>query len=203
VQLRIARAAGLRTPRTLVTNDFERAREFAESCGGKLVVKATGKGWLYGPDAGVQSVLTNRISGADLRREEIELAPVTFQEEVPKAYEIRANVVGGRVLAIRIDSQRSAQSEVDWRRYDLDNTPYSPYQLPAVIEAACVKVTKDLGLEYGAIDLIRRPDGEYVFLEINGNGQFLWAEDLSGVEVSQAIAALLTRSTPSLSGSGR
>jgi glutathione synthase/RimK-type ligase-like ATP-grasp enzyme len=51
---------------------------------------------------------------------------------------------------------------------------------------------KALNLQYGAIDLIRCPSGEYVFLEINGNGQFLWAEEQSGVKVSDALARLLS-----------
>ena len=55
-----------------------------------------------------------------------------------------------------------------------------------------------LGLEFGAIDLIITPQGNYVFLEVNGNGQFLWAEHLSGVEVSTAIARLLAGITPPL-----
>jgi hypothetical protein len=49
-----------------------------------------------------------------------------------------------------------------------------------------------------AIDLIRRPDGELVFLELNGNGQFLWAEDLSGVAVSAAVVQLLVGQLPPL-----
>jgi glutathione synthase/RimK-type ligase-like ATP-grasp enzyme len=53
-------------------------------------------------------------------------------------------------------------------------------------------------LEFGAIDLIRQPDGKYVFLEINGNGQFLWAEELSGVKVSEALADLLAGVAPPL-----
>jgi glutathione synthase/RimK-type ligase-like ATP-grasp enzyme len=61
-----------------------------------------------------------------------------------------------------------------------------------------LKLTKLLGLEFGAIDLIRQPDGEYIFLEINGNGQFLWAEELSGVNVGDALALLLTGIAPPL-----
>ena len=44
-----------------------------------------------------------------------------------------------------------------------------------------------------AIDLVVTPDGRYVFLEINPNGQFLWVEQLTGLPISRAIAALLIR----------
>ena len=33
-----------------------------------------------------------------------------------------------------------------------------------------------LGLAFGCIDLIVTPQGEYVFLEVNEMGQFLWVE---------------------------
>jgi len=200
LQLLVAHKLGLSTPRTLITNEPTKAKEFFQLCNGKVVVKATGSGWVYSQHgASIKYVLTNRISLSDLEASnEIKIAPVTFQEEVPKDYEIRVNIVGQELLAIRIDSQRSEVSQLDWRRYDIGNTPYLPYHLPADIETKCLKLARILGLEFGAIDLIRRPDGEYVFLEINGNGQFLWAEELSGVRVSDALARLLAGIAPPL-----
>jgi len=200
IQLRIAQSLGFRTPRTLITNDAGKAKAFFDLCDGKVIVKATGSGWVYAQDGeDVFFVLTNRPSQRDIEAsDEIALSPVTFQEEIPKAYEIRANIVGRKVLAIRIDSQNSAISELDWRRYDTSNTPYSPYNLPTNIENKCLRLAQALGLEFGAIDLIRQPNGEYVFLEINGNGQFLWAEELSGIGISNALASLLSGLTPPL-----
>ena len=193
LQLKLAQSLGLRTPRTLITNDPSRFREFVSLCEGNVVVKATGTGWVYSSQGDdLWFVLTNRLSEADLDNlDEGQVSPVTVQEEIPKAFEVRANVVGQECHAIRIESQRSEISQVDWRRYDVANTPYLPFQLPAEVESRCLRLCHILGLEFGAIDLIRKPDGEFVFLEVNGNGQFLWAEQLSGVEVSTALARLL------------
>jgi len=200
LQLRIAQSFGLNIPRTLITNSPEQARKFYEQCSGRVVMKATGSGWVYSRDGNdVYFVLTNRVDISDMQSDdEIAIAPVTFQEEIPKEYEIRVNIVGQQVLAIRIDSQRSEVSKLDWRRYDVQNTPYTPYTLPPEISIKCLKLTQYFGLEFGAIDLIRQPDGKYVFLEINGNGQFLWAEELSGVKVSEALADLLAGVAPPL-----
>lgn len=200
VQTLIAQKLGLKTPRTLITNDPGKAKEFFFACHGQVVCKPTGTGWTYSQNGkSVKYVLTNRVSLDDLKAdEEIRTAPVTFQEEIAKTYEVRANVVGQEVLAVKIDSQRSEISRLDWRRYDVSNTPYSAYQLPTAIERKCLKLAQILGLEFGAIDLIRTPDGDYVFLEINGNGQFLWAEELSGVRVSDSLARLLAGIAPPL-----
>jgi hypothetical protein len=50
----------------------------------------------------------------------------------------------------------------------------------------------DLGLNYGAIDIIVTPDGRHVFLEVNPVGEFFWLECCSPhLPISQAIANLL------------
>jgi glutathione synthase/RimK-type ligase-like ATP-grasp enzyme len=200
LQLAAAAEVGFAVPRTLITNDPQKARAFFQECGGKVVVKPVGVGWLYSKDeTEILHFFTNRLNITDLdATQEIKTAPVLFQEEIPKVYEIRVNVVGQEVLAIKIESQRSKISELDWRRYDLENTPYIPYELPPDINSKCLKLTRKLGLEFGAIDLIRKPNNDYVFLEINGNGQFLWAENLSGVKVSQSLARLLVGVAPPL-----
>jgi len=199
IQLQLARSLGLRVPETLITNDVVAASEFVKRYE-QVIAKPSGSGWMFANEGqDISYVLANLLQEVDNNFAGLELSPVTLQEYIPKAYEARVNIVGQEVMAIRIDSQRSAISRVDWRRYDLANTPYSPLQLPEHVEAACASLAKSLGLEYGAIDLICTPDGEYVFLEINGNGQFLWAEVHSGVSVSNALARLLVGATPPLS----
>jgi glutathione synthase/RimK-type ligase-like ATP-grasp enzyme len=200
VQLKLAQQLGFSIPRTLISNNPNKVKEFYELCQGRVVVKATGAGWVYAQEGeDIFFVLTNRLSAEHIQAsDEISLAPATYQEEIAKDYEIRINIVGQQALAVRIDSQSSEISKVDWRRYDVQNTPYSPYQLPAEIEKKCLRLAQLLGLEFGAVDLIKQPDGEYVFLEINGNGQFLWAEELSGVKISAALANLLAGIVPPL-----
>ncbi|MDQ3698554.1 MAG: hypothetical protein M3373_11110 [Gemmatimonadota bacterium] len=69
---------------------------------------------------------------------------------------------------------------------------YRPCQLPEKVEALCVELLTELNLCFGAIDIVRAPDGEYVFLEINPNGQWAWVEERTGLPISDAIADLLT-----------
>lgn len=47
------------------------------------------------------------------------------------------------------------------------------------------------GLRYGAIDMIVTPGGEYIFLEINPNGQWYFVQLQSEAEIADAIAELL------------
>lgn len=200
MQLAIAKKIGLNIPKTLITNDPNEAKNFIRQCKNRVIVKPTGRGWVYNSDGeAVTFVLTNRLSNEDLDNlHEIVISPVTIQEEIPKAFELRVNIVGQECLAIKIDSQKSEISQVDWRRYDVSNTPYTPFDLPFEIESRCLYLCQMLGLEFGAIDLICQPNGKFVFLEVNGNGQFLWAEQLSNVKISDALVRLLTGITPPL-----
>lgn len=50
-----------------------------------------------------------------------------------------------------------------------------------------------LGLVFGTIDLKITHDGEYVFLEVNPQGQFLYVENLTGLPITLALARLLAR----------
>ena len=49
----------------------------------------------------------------------------------------------------------------------------------------------ELGLVFGAVDLIRTPAGEHVFLEVNPVGEFFWLERYAGLPVSDALADIL------------
>lgn len=114
-----------------------------------------------------------------------------MQEYISKRVELRVTVVGSRVFAAEIHSQVNSSTKHDWRRYDLDRTPHMRHPLPPSVEACCVQLVQTLRLNFGAIDMIVTPSGEYVFLEINGNGQWGWIEDLTGLPIADAIVELL------------
>ena len=59
-----------------------------------------------------------------------------------------------------------------------------------------MQLVEKLGLCYGAIDMVLTPDGRYVFLEINPNGQYLWIELATGLPISDAICSLLMSELP-------
>jgi glutathione synthase/RimK-type ligase-like ATP-grasp enzyme len=100
-------------------------------------------------------------------------------------------VVGERVFAAEIDSQRANHTRHDWRHHDTAHTPHRVHDLPAKWRVACVRMVAELGLLFGAIDMILTPDGRYVFLELNPNGEYLWIEHLTGLAISDAVCELL------------
>jgi hypothetical protein len=119
------------------------------------------------------------------------VAPVTIQEYIPKKLELRITVLGDRVFPCAIYSQEGASHvQVDWR-HDTEALRHEPYVLPSEIEAKCLALMRRLGLQFGAIDLIVTPSEEYVFLENNVDGQWLWVQDKTGMPIAETLADLL------------
>jgi integrase len=116
-QLRHAREIGFRVPATLVSNNADELREFAaRHAVTGIVCKPLGEGRLDLSE-GERLFFTSRF---DLTKEDdlsdLGPEPYLFQEFVAKRYDLRVTVIGDAVFAVRIESQQSAVSEVDWRR---------------------------------------------------------------------------------------
>jgi MvdD family ATP-grasp ribosomal peptide maturase len=189
LQLQVAREVGLDTPRTLTTNDPTAVRAFAKSCEDGMVTKMLSSFAIY-QEGKELVVFTNPVKPEDLADlSGLSLCPATFQELLPKALEIRATVVGQRVMSAAVDSQLSQRAAHDWRRDGVRMlADWRPYQLPLDVEEKLLHLMDHFSLHYGAIDVILTPDGRHVFLELNPCGEFFWLERSPGLPISEAIA---------------
>src|SRR5215208_5420969 len=141
LQLQVARELGLDIPRTLTTNDPAAVGPFAESCEGGMVTKMLSSFAVY--EGGQELVVfTNKVQPEDLADlSGLSLCPATFQEAVPKALELRATVVGDRVMTASIDSQSSERAANDWRRDGLRMIEaWRPYELPQEVEGKLLRL---------------------------------------------------------------
>jgi len=184
LQLRVAAEEGLRVPSTLVTSDPDRARRFIETTGvGSTIFKTfscTHQIWRE----------TRLVTEADLDAlDTVRAAPVIFQEYVPAEADLRITAVDGRLYAAAI---RAGQTDypVDFRM-SLGQAPMDVFDLPADVGDRLRSLMRRLGLVYGAIDMRLTPDGEFVFLEVNTAGEFLFVEERTGLPITQALADCL------------
>lgn len=189
--LKLAADIGFWIPRTLITSDPKQAKDFFNECEGKIINKVLGEGEVeYLKD--YYFVYTHRVLPEDLSRMgSLVYAPTLFQEYIPKRIEIRVTIVGNKIFSCEIHSQDSKKTRDDWRHYDFGKIKHYVHHLPHSVESLCLKMVEKLGLNFATIDLILTPDQDYVFLELNPNGQWLWIEHLTGLPISSAIAKLL------------
>ncbi len=195
LQLQVAREVGLLTPRTLTSNNPEAVKQFAQECNEHgIVTKMLSSFAIFGEHGEEFVVFTNPVTDDDLENlEGLRFCPMTFQENVPKALELRTTIVGHRVFTAAVNSQTLDGSTYDWRKEGRALVKaWKPYNLPEDVEKKVLKLMAYFGLNYGAIDIIVTPDGRHVFLEVNPVGEFFWMELFSpNFPISQAIAEVL------------
>ena len=204
LQLSVAARIGWRLPRTLVTNSPEDFLAFYDECHGQMVTKLAA-----GASAYAQMRIGDKFPAftRPVRRRDlgsfrsIRFAPMMLQEYVPKRVELRITVVGNHAFAAEIDSQASPRSRNDWRQLDPDPEIYRVHILPPEVEARCIRLVRQLHLSYGALDVIVTPDGEYVFIEINPNGQWAWIEEYTHLPIAEAITDYLVNGEKNSHGS--
>ncbi|HEX7241323.1 MAG TPA: hypothetical protein VF263_13695 [Longimicrobiaceae bacterium] len=180
-QLRMAQAAGLRVPDTLITTSQEEVREFRR-LHGEIIYKSFGPNDLAVMDT---RPLTD-ADEADLWR--LRLAPAIFQEYVPRGREYRVTLVEDDVFAAEIEISRP-DAAYDWRN-DLAYQA-KPAKLPEEVEDGLRRLRRRLGLSSGSADLRETPDGTIYFLEMNPSGQFLFLDIRAGLDIGPRFCEML------------
>jgi hypothetical protein len=176
VQLRLARALGLRIPRTLVSQDPARIRAFVAREGEVILKAVRPRG-----EAAETAIVSPAILGDDAV---LSLAPTIYQECIRGTSHLRVLVLGDTCHATRIEAER-----LDWR-LDL-SVPFAPVSLSSTLAAQLAAVLRGLDLAMGVFDLKIDEAGEAVFLEVNPQGQFLFVEGLSGQGLADELSDFL------------
>ena len=188
LQLAEASKAGLKTPRTLISNRPAKAAAFLDQLGETecaikpLIPLGVQK------EEGYRLPLTTILpKGYPL--DSVALAPNMFQPYIDKEAELRCVVIGEKIFSARINSQVNEDTRKDWRggAYQLE-----PFSLPEQVEASILRLMDSFEINFASLDMILTPHGELVFLELNPNGQWLWLETRLGLPLVESMADLLT-----------
>jgi RimK family alpha-L-glutamate ligase len=166
--------AGVPTPRTIASERVDDALEAFEELGGDVIVKP-----LFGSmGAGMTRVDDRDVAYRVFHALELERAVYYLQEALPVDRDLRAFVVGGRVLAAveRVSS--------GWRANLARGAHARAAELSVEQERLCVKAAGALGVDYAGVDLL----GDYV-LELNGIPGWHGLQDTTGADVAAALVA--------------
>jgi glutathione synthase/RimK-type ligase-like ATP-grasp enzyme len=199
LQLVAASSAGLKIPHTLISNDPERAAPFVAALGdAECAIKPLLAVGVTDDQGGFRMPLTAMLPrGHSL--ESVAHAPTILQPYVDKAFELRCVVIGEQIFAAKMDTQADEKSRVDSRGGDPD---HDIFVLPDEVKSSLRRLMDSFGLNFASLDMIVTPDGEFVFLELNPNGQWLWLELQLGLPLVATMADLLTSDHPSAARSG-
>lgn len=177
LQLKLACDVGMTIPTTLFSNDHAEICSFYKKFHpqGVIYKPLTFQFWDEGD--GLRVCYTAKIDGMNmLEKSRMDLIPGIYQVQIPKEYELRVTCFGDYIVAVKIHSQDYDESKMDWRMLHPSKLQLEPYQLPDKLVKQIRYLMRELGIVFGCLDFIVTPDGDYVFLEVNEQGQFFFIE---------------------------
>lgn len=181
----LAKEIGFRIAEGIVTNDEGQFQSFVRDNNNDCIVKPILSGQIGWPVM-KKVVFTNMLIEMPTR-EQIEYCPSYIQKRIEKKYDIRVTVVEDEIFAVRIFSQNNIETKIDWRAGE-KVLHHEAFILPENLTKQCKELVRRLNLRFGAIDFIETIEGDFVFLEINPNGQWAWIETQTGMPISETIA---------------
>lgn len=189
VHLLNAKKLGLKIPRTLVTNNKEELSEFHQkyqpiiSKDLRYSVNITDEEDVY------SSIGTFEITQNMLHKLGNHFAPSLVQERIIKKCEIRVFVFKEKLFSMAIFSQNDPQTSIDYRNYNTQKpNRVSPFTLPKKVEKQVLEFMNLSDLNTGSIDLILNQKNEFIFLEVNPQGQIDWLSKHCNYYIEKYIA---------------
>lgn len=184
-----AKKVGLRIPRTLVTNSKDELTEFYEKYHAVI-----SKDLRYSVNIVDQHTMYSSIGTFDVTQAMLNtlgdyFAPCLVQERVDKKVEIRVFVFKKKFFSMAIFSQNDPQTSLDYRNYNTQKpNRVSPFQLPKKVKKKVLDFMSISNLDTGSIDLILNQKNEFIFLEVNPQGQIDWLSKHCNYYIEKYIA---------------
>ena len=185
-QLMLANQIGFATPETILTSNPVHLSAFLNNR--DCIIKPVHNGRVV--DGKSPEVVYTSDFKHPFDLEQVKYSPNFVQQKIHKVYDVRVTMVGSKPFAVRIESQGEDLTKTDWRRGQAI-LQHEPIDIPESIEKKCKLLMGILHLRYAAIDFAIDENGEYIFFEINPNGQWAWIEHLTGLPISNEIVNLL------------
>lgn len=186
LQLTLAKKNNLIIPETLFSNDEEAVKEFFHQfCQGKAIAKLHGT---ISKSMNGQEMISTLLFDEDNLEQlsDIAVCPMIFQPYIEKQYELRIVYLNGEFFTGKINNK----VHTDWR---ISQTEFfwEPYELPKNIEENLSLMMLEMGLVFGAIDMIKSTNGNYYFLEVNPQGEWGMLQKELDFPIAQRIADYL------------
>lgn len=187
-QMYMAGKVGFSQPDTIISNNPTDVISFFDKHNGNVIIKDLNTHAIENGQE-ILASFTQQIQRSDLDADSIRIAPVFMQEKIPKKYELRITIVNNQVFTARIIDEDNEHG-LDYRSA-FDSVRIEPHTLDLTLEKQCLDLTRSLNIKYGCVDMIIKPNGEPIFLEINTNGAWVWVEDATNYKISDCIANML------------
>lgn len=197
LQLAVARNLGIDIPDTVFANTKEGVLPML-SRHDHISLKPIAANGFFVDEKSAYEFYSQKAQSSDIAAQPKEAFQQTasfLQNYIDKKYELRITVCNSDVVACKIDSQSldEDKGKIDWRQgYDY-GLKLEIVDIPERIKELCIRFLQAMHLNFGCFDFIVTPNDEYIFLECNPNGQWMWVELATGYDISKIVAKNLAR----------
>lgn len=195
-QLSRAQELGFTIPDTLVTQEPSDLKEFYLLHDGRVIVKPMSNGHIERKGNGLDSLIfTNRIRPADiLSCQELSICPTLFQAEIQKRSDVRITVVDDSIHAVELIAiDNDGMQRCDIRRNHMEDVSHATIHPPLFLQERILALVRSYGLRFAAIDMAIDNLGEWVFFEINPNGQWAWMDLKGTTDIASSFVIAFNR----------
>lgn len=181
-QITRARLSGLTAPKTLITQSQKKLKDFWIGCNRCVIIKPLASGYLERETEAEDSLIyTNQVMQdhlSDLTC--LKNCPAFFQEMIHKKCDVRICIVDDEIHAIELHAKEpDGMQWLDIRRDNMNGVSYVPVAIPGEIRTSLFKMVRSYKLRFAAVDMAIDQNDNWIFFEINPNGQWAWL-DLAG-----------------------
>lgn len=178
LQLNRARCHGIRVPRTLITARADRFRAFLKSEGSIVAKPLCGYSWEYasGETLTAFANIVDAKRGSELSDEDIAQCVTIYQERIDKIADVRMLIMGEDVFAFRIIQDGEQHFDFRIGFFQENHLKYDPLPVPASLKAKITSFVASMGINFASADFALTAESEFVFLDLNPNGQWLFLD---------------------------
>ena len=195
-QLTTAIQLGFTIPDTLATQEPDELRHFYERHSGQIIIKPLSTGYIERKGDDRDSLIyTNKLNEKHLEKlEDLTVCPALFQQLILKESDIRITVVDSDIHSVKLcASDKSGEQRCDIRRNNMSDVTYKEISLPKDVETCIRKLVAHYGLRFAAIDMAISITGEWIFFEVNPNGQWAWLDLSGGMNIAASFVKTFSK----------
>ncbi len=187
-QLSVAHNVGLIVPNTLITRDRRSVEIFFRQYPNGIIAKSLKLPFVESKDA-YHVLRTQEVTEDDLENPSLYICPTIFQEKISVLYELRVVAIGRKLFTFKATIKE--KRGLDIRTGGLENVEYTPHSISEEVRRKILLLLNHFNLPFSSMDFLVNQDGKEFFIDLNPNGQWLWLEFSTGVNMSDPFIEML------------
>lgn len=192
-QLQVAQRNQIRIPATQLGMSSADARHHMHRHG-RVITKPLGSG-VISRKTGFTHIYTSEVAASILEADEQFGCPTLFQEKVKKRTDVRVTVVDTKMFAVEILSPKMQGEQALDIRVAMSESiaTYAKIDIPPNVADGIIAMMQYYDIRFGAFDFAIDMHDNWIFFELNPNGQWAWLDMEAGLRIGPILAKHLSR----------